>query len=137
MLQINKIDHIGIATKDLQKSKEFFEHTLGLLAEPEIIIAERNLKICFFPIGDSALEVVAPTAPESPLHEHINKYGEGVYHIALGTEDITDALNKLRAADVPLQDTLPRTSKIGAQVAFLQQNAQTTNVSFELVKRIK
>lgn len=136
MLKIHKIDHVGIATKDLQSAKQFFEGVLGLTSEPEIEIAERNLRICFFPIGDSALEVVMPTAPDSPLTEHIAKHGEGVYHLALGVEDIQGALDSLHAQGVELKDRTPRASKIGAHVAFLEQSEQTTNVSIELVEKM-
>ena len=137
MLKIHKIDHVGIATKDLQNAKQFFEGVLGLMPQPEIEIMERNLKICFFPIGDSALEVVMPTAPESPMTEHIAKHGEGVYHLALGVKDIHGALDNLYGQGVALKDRTPRDSKIGAHVAFLEQSAQTTNVSIELVEKCK
>lgn len=137
MLKIDRIDHIGIATSDLQASKEFFGGLLGLTAEPDISIAERSLQICFFKIGDSALEFVTPTAPDSPLTEHLDKRGAGLYHIALGVDNIKEVMAELQNKDVPLKDQVPRASKIGAHVAFLEQNAQTANISFELVERDK
>lgn len=135
MPKINKIDHVGIATADLQASKFFFGEILGLNAEPEISIPERSLQICFFPIGESALELVTPTATNSPLTAHLDKCGAGVYHIALGVDDISATLAALHSKNQPLQDQRPRQSKIGAQVAFLEQGASTANTSFELVER--
>mgnify|MGYP003586494176 CR=1 FL=1 len=135
MLKIEKIDHVGIATADLQASKDFFAGILGLIADEDICIAERNLKICFFKVGDSALEFVMPTAPESPMSEHLNQYGAGAYHVALGVTDINAALATLKQNNIPLKDQEPRASKIGAHVAFIEQNTLTGNMSFELLER--
>lgn len=137
MLKVEKIDHVGIATADMQASKQFFGELLGLAVEQEVTIEERSLQICFFKAGSSALEFVMPTAPQSPMAEHLSKHGAGVYHVALGVADIKGALVDLANKNIPLKDHEPRASKIGAQVAFLEQNALTGNTSFELVERDK
>lgn len=118
-MKILKIDHIGIAVASIEKSLKFYEGILGLKCTGEEVVSEQRVKTAFLPTGDSEIELLEATDPESPIAKFIAKKGEGMQHIALQVEDIDAALRELSAQGVRLIDTVPRLGAGGKRIAFL------------------
>jgi len=131
---ITKIDHVGIAVSDLAEARKFYEEVLGIKVTATEEVSEQKVVTAFLPLGDSELELLVPTAPDSPIARFIEKRGEGIQHIALRVENIEAALQKLKKAGVRLIDEEPRQGAGGARIAFLHPKA-TGGVLFELCER--
>ena len=104
-----KIDHIGIAVKNLQESMAFYE-LLGLTSTGVEEVAEQKVRVAFFPAGDSEIELLESTSPDGPIARFIEKNGEGIQHMALRVENIDATLAELKAKGVRLLGDI----KIGA-----------------------
>jgi len=113
-----KISHIGVAVKDLEKAKGVFE-ALGLKVEGEEVVEEQKVKVAFIPVGETRIELLEPTASDSPVAKFIEKRGEGVHHIALGVEDLESMLEAMKAKGIKLIDERPRRGAHNALIAFL------------------
>lgn len=129
-----KIDHIGIAVTSIEKSLKFYEGILGLKCEGEEVVSEQKVKTAFLPAGDSEIELLEATDPESPIARFIAKKGEGIQHIALQVEDIEAALKELAAQGVRLIDTVPRLGAGAKRIAFLHP-ADASGVLVELSEK--
>jgi len=113
-----KVSHIGVAVKDLEKAKGVFE-ALGLEVEGEEVVEGQKVKVAFVPVGETRIELLEPTAPDSPVARFIEKQGEGVHHIALGVEDLESMLEAMKAKGIILVDEKPRRGAHNALIAFL------------------
>ena len=117
------IDHIGIAVGDLGESLSFFRDALGLeLDEPEDVPAQR-VRAHFLQAGEAAIELVEPTADDSPIAKFIARRGAGIHHLALRVDDIVAALAELKARGVRLIDETPRTGAHHSLVAFIHPSS--------------
>jgi len=113
------IDHIGIAVSDLKASLAFFRDALGLeLDAPEEVPSQR-VRAHFLQAGEAAIELVEPTADDSPIATFVAKRGPGIHHVALRVEDIVAALAELKAKGVRLIDETPRPGAHHSLVAFI------------------
>jgi methylmalonyl-CoA/ethylmalonyl-CoA epimerase len=115
---IEKIDHIGIVVKDLEKGKKLFTEGLGFKMESEGISKEFNCKIAFFPCGEVLLELVEPIGP-GPSQEFLDKCGGGIHHICYKVADINKTIKKMDESFV-LKDKEPRPGAEGSRVFFLE-----------------
>jgi methylmalonyl-CoA epimerase len=131
---IEKIDHIGIAVRSIEKTGELFSNILGLKVTGEEIVEEQKVKVAFLPLGDSELELLESTSPEGPIARFIEKKGEGIQHIAFRVENIKKALEKLKREGVRLIDAKPRYGAGGAKIAFLHPK-DTNGILIELSER--
>jgi len=113
-----KVSHIGVAVKDLEKAKEVFR-TLGLDVEGEEVVEEQKVKVAFIPVGETRIELLEATAPDSPVAKFIEKKGEGVHHVALGVDNLEVVLEELKAKGVRLVDEKPRRGAHNTLIAFL------------------
>jgi methylmalonyl-CoA epimerase len=129
-----KIDHLGIAVEDLQAAVRLFQDVLGLEFAGEETVAEQRVKTAFFPVGESSLELLEPTDPESPIAKFLAKRGPGIHHIALGVEDVAQAIEELKAKGVRLIDETPRLGAHGAKIAFVHPKS-TPGLLIELCQR--
>ncbi len=120
---LTKIDHIGLAVSNLEEALKFYEGVLGLKSSAIETVEEQKVKIAFLSLGESKLELLQPTDPESPVARFINSRGEGVHHIALKTENIEKVLQELEDRGVRLIDKIPRQGAGGKKVAFLHPSA--------------
>lgn len=132
-MNVLKIDHIGIAVKDLSEKKKLFE-LLGIPSTGIEEVSEQKVKVCFFPLGDSEIELLESTSPEGPIARYIEKNGEGIQHLALRVENIEAALAELKAKGVRLIDEKPRYGAGGARIAFVHPKA-TGGILLELSER--
>lgn len=129
-----KVDHIGIAVKNLEESLAFYTEVLGLKAMGTEEVAEQKVKVAFLPCGDSELELLESTSPDGPIAKFIEKNGEGIQHIAIRVENIEATLAELKEKGVRLIDEKPRYGAGGASIAFLHPKA-TGGVLLELSER--
>ena len=130
------LDHVGIAVGDLAQALAFYRDALGLEVEPPEEVASQRVRAHFVPVGEAALELLEPTAPDSPIAKYIEKRGPGVHHITLRVDDISEALARLKARGVRLIDESPRAGAEGALIAFVHP-ASTHGVLVELKQRLK
>ena len=132
-MKILNLDHIGIAVKSLAESSKLYE-LLGIKSTGTEEVAEQKVKVAFFPVGDSEVELLESTSPDGPIAKHIEKNGEGIQHIALRVDDIEAALAELKAKGVRLIDEKPRYGAGGARIAFVHPKS-TGGILLELSER--
>ena len=117
------LDHIGIAVADINAALAFYRDALGLeIDAPEDVMSQR-VRAHVIPTGESALELLEATAPDSPIARYLQKRGPGIHHITLRVDDIRAALEHLRARGVRLIDEQPRPGAQSALVAFIHPSA--------------
>jgi methylmalonyl-CoA epimerase len=117
------LDHIGIAVDDVEAALAFYRDALGLEIEaPEEVVSQR-VRAHVIPTGESALELLEATAPDSPIARYLQKRGPGLHHITLRVDDIRGALAHLRDRGVRLIDDQPRPGAQSALVAFIHPSA--------------
>lgn len=133
-MNCTRVDHVGIAVKDLAASVKWYEETLGLHSKGTEVVQEQQVTVAFLPCGDSELELLESTSPEGPIARFIEKNGEGIQHIAIRVDDIDAALAELKEKGVRLIDQTPRYCAGGARIAFLHPKA-THGVLLELCER--
>ena len=125
------IDHIGIAVGDLNASLAFFRDALGLELEAPEDVPSQRVRAHFLPAGEAAIELVEPTADDSPIAKFVAKRGPGIHHVALRVDDIVAALAELKAKGVRLIDETPRPGAHHSLVAFIHPSS-THGVLVEL-----
>jgi len=133
-MNITRVDHVGIAVKNLDEMVKFYTETLGLKANGTETVEEQKVTVAFMPVGDSELELLESTTDDGPIARFIEKNGEGVQHIALRVDDIDAALAELQEKGVRLIDETPRYGAGGARIAFLHPKS-THGVLVELCER--
>ena len=116
---IQKIDHIGIAVKNLDESIEYYEKALGLHCHGQEEVESQKVKTAFFEAGEVHIELLEPTAEDSPIAKFLEKNGEGIHHIAFGTDDIEGQLKGASDAGVRLIHEVPFEGAANKLVAFL------------------
>lgn len=120
---IKKIAHLGIAVKDLEAAKSFYQDVLGLECAGEEVVPSQQVKTAFIPVGEVSIELLESTNPEGPIAKAIEKRGEGVHHVAYEVTDIEAALAAMKAKGVRLIDEQPREGAHGAKIAFIHPKA--------------
>ncbi|AEK73931.1 methylmalonyl-CoA epimerase [Thermococcus sp. 18S1] len=130
---IKKIDHVGIAVKNLDEAIKVWEG-LGLKVEEIEEVPDQKVRTAIIHVGESRIELLEPTAEDSPIAKFIAKRGEGIHHIALGVDDIEGQLEKLKEEGYRLIDEQPRIGAGGAKIAFVHPKA-VTGVLLELCER--
>ncbi|MEQ8214533.1 MAG: methylmalonyl-CoA epimerase, partial [Smithellaceae bacterium] len=118
-MKILKVEHIGIAVKNNDAAKKLFGDILGLHYTKSETVAEQKVNTTFFEVGDTHVELLEATSPDSAVAKYIEKKGEGIQHIAFSVENIEESLEELKAGGIQLIDEKPRRGAGGAKVAFL------------------
>ena len=121
---LTRIDHVGIACRDLDRAIAFYEATFGLAVasrerNEDQGVMEAMLLVADAPAGTSYVQLLEPLGPDTPVGRFLAQRGEGVHHIAYGVADINAALAALAATGVRLIDSRPRHGSMGASIAFL------------------
>ncbi|PKH49487.1 methylmalonyl-CoA epimerase [Tenacibaculum sp. Bg11-29] len=133
---MDKIEHIGIAVKDLEKSNKLFA---ALFGEPHYKVEEvasEGVKTSFFKSGPNKIELLEATKADSPIAKFIEKKGEGIHHIAFAVNDIKAAIKRLQKEGFTVLNETPKKGADNKLVAFL--HPKTTNgVLIELCEEIK
>jgi methylmalonyl-CoA/ethylmalonyl-CoA epimerase len=128
-----KIDHIGIATRQLEEGLAVWRDALGLHLEATEEVAEQGVRIAMLQVGDTHIELLEALRPDSPVGKFLEKRGPGIHHIAVEVPDIKAALAELKNKGARLIDEMPRVGAGGCLVAFVHP-ATTNGVLLELVQ---
>lgn len=116
---LTKINHIGIAVNSIEEALPYYRDALGMTLTGTEEVASQKVKVAFLVIGESKIELLEPTSPESPLAKFLEKSGPGVHHVAYSVPDIEGAIAKLMASGTRMIDTVPREGAHGAKIAFI------------------
>ena len=118
-----KISHIGIAVASIEESAPFYRDVLGMEFEGTEVVAEQKVKVAFFAVGESRIELLEPTSDDSPVAKFLAKNGPGVHHVAYQVDDLEQRLATLKAAGVRLIDETPRSGAHNTRIAFMHLKA--------------
>jgi methylmalonyl-CoA/ethylmalonyl-CoA epimerase len=117
---LQRIDHLGIAVRSLQDSIPYYEKALGLKCERIEEVASQKVRTAFFHVGETHLELLEPTSPESPIAKFLEKNPHGgIHHVAFATDHIQNQLAQAKDAGCQLINETPVDGAGGKLVAFL------------------
>lgn len=133
---IDKIEHIGIAVKDLEASNALFAKLFGVPHYKVEEVASEGVKTSFFKSGPNKIELLEATKPDSPIAKFVEKKGEGIHHIAFAVEDIVSELERLKGEGFVVLNETPKKGADNKLVAFLHPKG-TNGVLVELCQEIK
>lgn len=131
---MKKVDHIGIAVKDLEQVLPYYTETLGCPLMKVEEVEGQKVKVAFLDAGNIKIELLEPMNEDSPIHKFIEKKGEGIHHIAFGVEGIEERMDELRKNGVQLLSEEPKPGAGGAMVAFLHPKS-SHGVLYELCEK--
>jgi methylmalonyl-CoA/ethylmalonyl-CoA epimerase len=131
MINPTHIEHIGIAVDDLEKSIAFYEKVLGLECYGIEEVVDQKVRTAFFKVGQTKIELLEATGPESPIARYIEKRGSGIHHIAFSVQNINNQLKFAENEGIKLIDTKARKGAEKLNIAFLHPKS-TGGVLIEL-----
>lgn len=116
---LKKIYHLGYAVEDITAAARFYEEHFGArVGEPEKV-EEQGIVATMFEVGESRIELLEPTRPDSPVGKFLEKRGEGFHHVAFQVDDLEATLKELKESGVDLIDENPRVGAGGTRMAFV------------------
>jgi len=133
-MTINRIDHIAIVVDDLEAARAFYEQALGLTVSQVEEIPAEQVRIAFLPVGESEIELLQPTAPDTGVAKFLAKRGPGLHHVCLEVDDIEAAMHRMKTQGVELLNEAPATGTSGTRYAFAHPKS-TFGVLIELYER--
>jgi methylmalonyl-CoA/ethylmalonyl-CoA epimerase len=116
---LSKINHIGIAVHSIEDALPYYRDSLGMTLSGTEEVPSQLVKVAFLVIGESNIELLEPTSPDSAVAKFLDKNGPGVHHVAYGVNDIEAAIAKLTAGGTRMIDAVPRAGAHGARIAFI------------------
>jgi methylmalonyl-CoA epimerase len=116
---MKKLNHIGIAVKDLDAAAKLFSRLFGTEVSGREEVAEQKVRLAFLRLPDVSLELTEPTSPDSPISRFLEKRGDGIHHLSFEVDDIVRELQRLKDEGFTLIDERPRVGAGGHLVAFL------------------
>jgi methylmalonyl-CoA epimerase len=132
-VKIKRIEHVGVVVKDVEASRRLWEGCFGIkLGRVEDIVG-RPTRLALYPVGESMVELVAGTTPDSKHARLIAAGKGGLNHICFEVEDIDAALAELKEKGIPLLDEVPRIGHAGCRIAYIDPSA-TENCLIELAQ---
>lgn len=132
---MNKIEHIGIAVKNLENSNELYSKLFGQPCYKMEEVESEGVRTSFFKLGDNKIELLEATSEESPIAKFINRKGEGIHHIAFDVSDIEAEMKRLKEEGFIVLNDKPKKGADNKLVAFLHPKA-TNGVLIELCQEI-
>ncbi|PIF70079.1 methylmalonyl-CoA epimerase [Flavobacterium plurextorum] len=133
---VNKIEHIGIAVKNMDDANVLFEKLLGVPSYKEETVESEGVLTSFFQTGTNKIELLMATNPESPIAKFLEKKGEGIHHIAFDVEDIHAEISRLKSEGFVLINEVPKKGADNKLVVFLHPK-NTNGVLVELCQEIR
>src|SRR5947208_13096749 len=130
---LGRIDHIGVATDDLEGAIALYEKTLGMPLAHRETVESQGVEAVLLDVGEGHVELLRPLGPDTAVGKYLAKRGPGLHHVAYAVEDIDDVLGKLKEAGVELIDSEARIGIRESRVAFLHPRS-TGGVLTELVE---
>ncbi len=128
-----KLEHVGIAVASIKESAAFYRKALGLEIFSEEELPSQKVRVAFLKAGDTFLELLEATSPESVVARFIEKRGPGIHHLAFETSQILGKMEELKSLGFPLIDERPRIGARGHKVCFLNPKG-TQSALIELVE---
>lgn len=132
-MKIKRIEHVGVVVRDVEASRRLWEGCFGIPLGSVEDNPVRPVRLALYPIGESMVELIAGTTPDSRHARMVAEGKGGLNHICFEVEDIDEALAELRAKGVPLLDEVPRVGHAGCLIAFIDPSA-TENCLIELAQ---
>lgn len=120
---IKKIDHVAVAVRSLESALKIYAQGLGFSDFAVEEITEQKVRVALLPVGESRIELLAPTADDSPIAGFLAERGEGLHHICFQVENLAEALQKLKAEGWRLIDPQPRPGAGGSLIGFIHPSA--------------
>lgn len=111
-MNLSHIEHLGIAVKSIEEALPYYEGILGLKCYNIEVVEDQKVKTAFFKVGQTKIELLEATSPDSTIAKFIETRGEGIHHIAFNVPDTQEALNEVEAKGVRLID---KTARLGAE----------------------
>lgn len=133
---VNKIEHIGIAVKNMNDANVLFEKLLGVSSYKQEEVESEGVLTSFFQTGTNKIELLMATNPESPIAKFLEKKGEGIHHIAFDVEDIHAEITRLKEEGFVLINQVPKKGADNKLVVFLHPK-NTNGVLVELCQEIR
>jgi methylmalonyl-CoA/ethylmalonyl-CoA epimerase len=134
VLMVKKIDHIGIAVYSIEKALPFYTDVLNLTLLGLEEVESEKVRVAFLQIGESKLELLEPTSPESAIATFLEKRGEGIHHVALAVDSIQARINDMKAKGIRMINETPKPGAGGAMVAFMHPKS-TGGILFEYCEK--
>ena len=135
-IMLGKIEHLGIAVKDLDAANQVYEKLLGTAAYKQEAVESEHVTTSFFKAGENKIELLAASNPESAIAKFIDKRGEGIHHVAFAVEDIVAELQRLEQEGFTILNKEPKRGADNKWVAFVHPKG-TNGVLVELCQEIK
>ena len=133
-MKVVKIDHLGIAVKNMTQASVFWENALGLTSCGCENIDEQKVNVTIFPVGESRVECLESTSPDGPIAKYLERRGEGIQHVGFQVENIEEALTEMKQKGIVLIDEKPKIGAGGAKIAFIHPKS-TGGVLVELCEK--
>lgn len=133
---MRKIEHLGIAVKNIKEATKTYEALLGKTAYKSEEVDSEGVKTVFFKTGESKIELLGATRVDSPIAKYIEKRGEGIHHIAFGVEDIEAEIDRLEKEGFQLISNKPKLGADNKRIAFLHPKS-SHGVLVELCEEVK
>ena len=130
---LNKIYHLGYAVEDIEAASRFYRENFGVEPTEREVVGEQGIIATMFRVGESMVELVQPTGPDTPVGRFLARRGEGFHHVAYEVDDLEAALLELRKNGVEIIDEEPRIGAGGTRMAFVHPRS-TFGVLTELVE---
>ena len=132
-MKIKRIEHVGVVVRNVEASRKLWEDCFGIPLGSVEQIAERPVKLALYPVGESMVELIAGTTPDSRHQKMVADGKGGLNHMCFEVENIDEALAELKAKGIPLLDEVPRYGHAGCRIAFIDPSA-TENCLIELAE---
>ncbi|MGE0919025.1 methylmalonyl-CoA epimerase [Trichlorobacter lovleyi] len=116
---LQKINHIGIAVQSLDATIPFYRDALGMEFKGTEEVVEQKVKVAMLQVGESKIELLEPTSPDSPIAKYLEKSGPGIHHVAYEVADIEAAIADMQRQGARMIDELPRAGAHGTKIAFV------------------
>jgi methylmalonyl-CoA epimerase len=129
-----RLDHVGIAVKDVDEASRFYEETLGLKLIKKETVTEERVRVAIFKVGESHVELLEATSPESSIARFIEKRGEGIHHFALAYDDVKAATEYCRMKGATMIYPEPEVIENNRTINFVHPKS-THGVLVELIRR--
>ena len=131
---LGKIEHVALAVADLDEAVAHYENVWGLAVSHRERVEDQGVEEAMLPLGDSHIQLLGATGPDTTVGKFIARKGEGLHHIAYEVDDLEAALENLKTKGVPLIDDAPRTGGRGQMVAFVHPKGNH-GLLVELIQR--
>lgn len=134
--EMEKIEHIGIAVKNLEDSVSLYERLLGVSCYKKEEVLSEQVITAFFKTGESKIELLEASSPDSAINKFIEKRGEGIHHIAFAVDDILSEMERLKSEGFQLLNDAPKKGADNKLVCFIHPKS-ANGVLIEICQEIK